>query len=214
VIADADREQLHDLAAKVLLRFPFGVALAVEPHDHRGILRHLQQEIAKVAKRVFAEDLDLSLWPAQRTGLVRQHLCRLHGARVGYQLAVGSGEVVVPEQRHLLLQRPPRMDHAEHPALSCVVDIYVRREEIFRDYLRVIRTSDARVDVVRPAFVVDEVRHRRTRRHVAEDVDVLGADAESGATEQVVDFGVELRHSRLESDRQDTIREGGVVATQ
>ena len=51
-------------------------------------------------------------------------------AGVAGQLAVGGGEVVVPEQRHLLLQRAPRMNHAEHPALARVVDVDVRREEV------------------------------------------------------------------------------------
>ena len=129
-MADADREELHDLAAEVLLRLRLGVALAVEPHQHRGILRHLQQEVAVVAERVLAEELDLPLRPAQRAGLVREHLGRLHGAGVGGQLAVGGGEVVVPEQRHLLLQRAPRVDHAEHPALARVVDVDVWREEV------------------------------------------------------------------------------------
>ena len=74
VVADADREELHDLAAEVLLRLRFGVALAIEPDHHRGILRHLHQEIAEVAERVLAEELDLSLRPAQHAGLVREHL--------------------------------------------------------------------------------------------------------------------------------------------
>ena len=46
------------------------------------------------------------------------------------QLAEAGGEVVVPEQRHLLLQRTPRVDHPEHPALTRIVDVDVRREEV------------------------------------------------------------------------------------
>ena len=66
-------------------------------------------------------------------------------------------------------------------------------------HLRVVGPSDARIDVVGPAFVVDEMRDRRARRHVAEGVDVRGAGAESGAAEQVIDFRVELRHARAQS---------------
>ena len=53
--------------------------------------------------------------------------------------------------------------------------------------LRVVRPSDARIDVVGPALVVDEMCDRGGRRHVAEGLDVRGAGAESGAAEQVVD---------------------------
>ena len=213
-MADADREQLHDFAAEVLLRLRFGVALAVEPHQHRGILRDLHQEIAVVAEGVLAEKLDLSLRTAQHAGLVREHLGRLHVAGVGDQLAVGGGEVVVPEQRHLLLQRTPRMNHAEQPALARVVDVDVGREEVLGGHLRVIRPSDARIDVVGPAFVVDEMRDRLGRRHVAEGLDVRGAGAESGAAKQVFDVWVELGHVGSERDGHDAVREGGGVLTQ
>ena len=86
------------------------------------------------------------------------------------------------------------MDHAEQPALARVVDVDVGREEVLRGHLRVVGPSDARIDVVGPALVVDEMRDRRGRRHVAEGLGVRGAGAESGAAEQVVDFRIELRH--------------------
>ena len=63
-----------------------------------------------------------------------------------------------------------------------------------RGHLRVIGPSDARIDVVGPAFVVHEMRDRGGRRHVAEGLDVRGAGAESGAAEQVIDFRIELGH--------------------
>ena len=154
MVADADREQLHDLAAEVLLRSRLAVALAIEPHQYRGILRHLQQEVAIVTEGVLAEELDLALRPAQHAGLVREHLGRLCGAGVGDQLAVGGGKVVVPEQRHLLLQRAPRVGHAEQPALPRVVDVDVRREELASGHLRMVGSSDALIHVVRPALVV------------------------------------------------------------
>ena len=166
VVADAEAEQLHHLAAEVLLGPRLGVVLAVEPHQHRRIAGHLHQEVAEVAERVLAEQLELPLRPAQRARLVREHLGALHGARLGGQLAVGGGEVVVPEERHLLLQRTPRVHHAEHPALARVVDVDVGREQVACAHLRVVGPSDALVDVVGPPLVVDQVRHRRAERHV------------------------------------------------
>jgi hypothetical protein len=64
--------------------------------------------------------------------------------------------------------------------------------------------SDARIDVVGTAFVVDQIRHRRSRGHVAEGVDSTGLYAESGAAKQVIDFRVELGHidSRAQSQRR------------
>ena len=141
-----------------------------------------------------AEEFDLSLWSPQHAGLVREHLGRLPGARVGGQLAVGGGEVVVPEQRHLFLQRTPRVDHAEQPALARVLDVDIRREEVLDGHLRMVGPSDARIDVVGSTLVVDEIRDRSGRRHVAKDLGVDGTDAESGAAKQVIDFRVELGH--------------------
>ena len=63
-----------------------------------------------------------------------------------------------------------------------------------RGHLRVVGPSDARIDVVGSALVVDEIRDRSGRRHVAKDVGVRGTDAESGAAKQVIDFRVELGH--------------------
>ena len=165
-----------------------------------------------------------SIWPCgprSAPGLCASILAACVVAGVGGQLAVGGGEVVVPEQRHLLLQRAPRMNHAEQPALARVVDVDVRREQVARGHLRVVGPADALVDVVGPAFVVDEMRDRRRRRHVAEGLHVRRAGAESGATEQVIDVGIELRHDGLqwgarspasERDRHDAVGEGGGVA--
>ena len=115
---------------------------------------------------------------------------------VGGELAVGGGEVVVPEHRHLFLQRAPRVHHAEHPALARVVDVDVGREQVVRGHLHVVGPADALVHVVGPAVVVDEMRHRRRRRHVAEGLHVRQAGAEAGAPQQVIDVGIQLRHGQ------------------
>ena len=43
-VADADREELHQLAREVLLRPRPHVRAAVEPHEHRRILRDFDRE--------------------------------------------------------------------------------------------------------------------------------------------------------------------------
>ena len=154
------------------------------------------QQVAIAPERVLAEQLDLSLRAAQHAGLRREHLRALLGTRIGGELAVGGGEVVVPEHRHLFLQRTPRVDHAEHPALARVVDVDVGREQIVRGHLHVVRPADALVHVVGPALVLDEMRHRRRRRHVAERLHVRRAGAEAGAAQQVIDVGIQLRHGQ------------------
>ena len=66
VVADAEAEQLHDLAAEVFLRPRARVQLAVEPVDHRGIFRHRQQHRREAAGRELAQLLDLSRLAAGR----------------------------------------------------------------------------------------------------------------------------------------------------
>ena len=100
VVADAEREQLHQLARVVLVGVRFDVDVVVEVAQHRRILRHVQREIAHVAQRVLAEELVLHEQLLRRRLLLRR-----------------AREVPVPEQRHLLLQRRGRRDHAPQPPL-------------------------------------------------------------------------------------------------
>ena len=107
VVADAHREQFHDLAAEVLLRLRFRVRAAVEPHEHRRVLRDVQQDVAEVPERVVAQHLDLAADFRRILRRLRRHVARAFG-----------GEVVVPEERHLLLERTVAVDHPEQPALT------------------------------------------------------------------------------------------------
>ena len=61
VVADTEREQLHDLATEVLLRTLTRVDATVEPHEHRRIFRHLDQELSEAAERQLAECFELTL---------------------------------------------------------------------------------------------------------------------------------------------------------
>jgi hypothetical protein len=88
VVADAHREELHDLAREVLVRCPLHVELRVEEIEHRGILRDLDREVAEVAGCMVLEERDLL-----------EHLA------VVADLVLVRREVAVPQQRHLLLER-------------------------------------------------------------------------------------------------------------
>jgi hypothetical protein len=66
------------------------------------------------------------------------------------------------------------MDHPEQPALARVFDVNVGSEQISGGHLCVVRPADARINIIRPAFVVDEIRHRGSRGHVAKGVHLQG----------------------------------------
>ena len=119
VVADAHREQFHDLATEVLLRLRFRVRAAVEPHEHRRVLRDVQQDVAEVPERVVAQHLDLAADFRRILRRLRRHVARAFGGAVrARDLVVAGGEVVVPEERHLLLERTVAVDHPEQPALT------------------------------------------------------------------------------------------------
>ena len=68
-----------------------------EPDQHRRISGNRKQERAEVAERLRTKQVDL-----------RDH-------QVGRHLGVTRREVAVPEERHLLDQRPARAQHAIEP---------------------------------------------------------------------------------------------------
>ena len=105
VVAGAEAEQLKELAAPVLVHRGAVVLVVVQPEDHRRVPRDRHQQIAIVAHAVVAEQFDL-----------------LQQLVVVVDLRVAGGEHVVPEQRHLLLQRALRVHQVVH-----VVDVAHRR---------------------------------------------------------------------------------------
>ena len=66
-----------------------------------GVLRHRHQQLAEVARRVPLERVDL-----------HEHLA------VVAHLVLGGGEVSVPEERHLLLERPVGVEHPLGPPVA------------------------------------------------------------------------------------------------
>ena len=77
-------------------------------------------------------------------------------------LRVGRREVVVPEERHLLLERTVAVHHPEQPSLPRVEDVGRGENGAVpaRGDLDVARLADLRVDVVGNLLVVDEAVDR------------------------------------------------------
>ena len=100
VVAGREREELHELAGVVLVRRVLVRVGEREEELHRRIARDLPQQAPEGAHAVLAQHPVLA-----------QHERRVLVAR---------GEVVVPEQRELLLQRPGRADHPVEPPQDVV----------------------------------------------------------------------------------------------
>ena len=99
VVADPHREEFQQLAAVVLVRGVAVVLAVVQPEDHGRVLRELQQQRAEVAQPLPPQHVDVRL-----------------DRRPVLQLEPSRREDVMPEQRHLLLQRARRRRHAVDPA--------------------------------------------------------------------------------------------------
>ena len=98
VVARAHREELQQLPAPILVGRTLVVLVLVQPVEHRRVVGQVDQQVPVVAHPVIAEDLHLL-----------QHLVRV------LDLRVAGGEHVVPEEGHLLLERPLRGHHAPEP---------------------------------------------------------------------------------------------------
>ena len=59
VVAHSHGEELQQLAAPVFINRAAVVAVVVQPEDHSGILRQLQQDVAELAEAAAAEHGDL-----------------------------------------------------------------------------------------------------------------------------------------------------------
>ncbi len=196
-VGDAEREQLHDLARVVLLRARGDVVAAVQPHQDRRVLRDGDQQVAEVAEGVVAEQLELSLGAVAILGrLGGQHPRRL-GAVVGAgDLRVGGGEVVVPEERHLLLEGALGVDHPEQPALAGVGDVEVRREGAAGGHADEAGLADLAVDVVRDLVEVHQQVDRAADPDFGIEIDLVRAAAEAGSPEEVLDLLFTSSHAK------------------
>ena len=127
VVADAQREQLHDLAAEVLLR---PLARVGGPSSQTSIAGSFAISIRIVLKFPSALSRSISIWPRTPAGssdaLAAMARVPFGRAERGRHLRIRGGEVVVPEERHLLLERPVGVHHPEEPALPGGVDSWRR----------------------------------------------------------------------------------------
>ena len=190
-LADANREQLHDFAREILLRTRSRVEAAVEPVQHGRVFRYLDEKIPEVRQRIVAEQLQLAPEPARMLrSLCRHHLRGALAADGIRDLAVRGREMLVPEQRHLFLQRAPRVHHAEQPPLARVIDRRGRRERFHRAgrwrHGRIPSLTDERVDVVWRAVIVHELGQRGVETARTERRRFGGARTKAGATQQVL----------------------------
>ena len=117
--AGAEREELHHLARVVLVRRPLRVVAAVQPEEHRRVLRHVEQQLLERAEPVVAEELVL----------IQHQPLRVDAA-------VRGREPVVPDERHPLDERARRAHHPVEPPDVVVAPRVVGRE---RSSLLVLR---------------------------------------------------------------------------
>ncbi len=186
----AHREEFHQLAGEVFLRTRADVGPAIEPHQHRRILCNRHEQISEISERRVAEELQLTpsagasfTWPGGH------HPGGFNGADLALDFGVRRREVVVPEQRHLFLQRTPTVHHTKQPPLACVGD--VRRWTERRSDTNVGRMANHRIDVVGEGGVVDEMGGgggKSQESEPCEGVRLLLGRAKRGATQEMVDF--------------------------
>ncbi len=151
--------------------------------------------VAEVPERVLAEELDLPLRPAGVfVGLGREHPRREPAvAYLAVDLRVGGGEMVVPEERHLLLQRALRVHHPEQPALAGVENVvrWLEAAAAASRHADISRPADERIHIVGNLGVVEKARHRRGiagKRQAGVRLDLFLAGAKSGSPVEMVDL--------------------------
>ena len=98
VVAHSHGEQLQQFPAPVLVDCSVVVPVVVQPVDHGRVLGQFHQQVVELAQAMLPEHLDL--------------LGNLRGI---VHLGVAGGEQLVPEEGHLLFQRPLGVHHPVHP---------------------------------------------------------------------------------------------------
>ena len=161
VVVHSHGEELQELAPPVLVGRPFVVVLVVEPEDHCGVFGCFDEKPPVAAHAVLSEQRHLV-----------GHLAAL------LDLRDGGGEYVMPEQRHLLLQRPRGVEHPVHP-----VGLDVQADE------RALRLREVAVQLVHVEFGlrlrVQELLDGRVVALFDESFELVASCAEAGATHQV-----------------------------
>ena len=101
--------------------------------------------------------------------------------------------MVVPEERHLLLQRALRVHHPEQPALAGVEDIgrWLKAVAAASGHADVARTADERIDIIGDVRVVQQAGDGggvARKREIGVGVDFLLARAESCPPVEMIDL--------------------------
>jgi hypothetical protein len=175
----AEREQLHQLAREVLVGRARVVVLAVEPHEHRGVARHRDQQVAERAEPAAAEQVDVGVDERE----------------VVHEL-VGDAEPVVPQQRDPFDQRMGGADHPVQPAEVVVL------EHVAGGELGVELGVRGRPGERRRPGRAGERRHRAAQAERGERLGVTRARAEPGAPQQPL----RLAHAERAGVRQRVVR--------
>jgi len=173
------------------LRVGLEVGVAVQPRHHGRVLRDLDQEVPEVAQGVLAKQLILSAQPVCIFRRLRtQRPTRSVWTYLPRDLAETGGEVVVPEQGHLLLQRPLGVHHPEQHPLPSVEDPFIRPKGASCRGPEESRHADGVVDGIGDALVVDQRVDKSRHAHLLELLPLRGRVAESGSTNQMGDCGI------------------------
>ena len=165
----AEREELHQLAGVVLVGPVPGARPVVEPDEHCRVLRHREHEVVE------SGDRERALGP-----VLGEHQRGL------FHLRERGREDLVPEVRHLLFERPRRVDHAvEEPPLESSragqVVRGVRLTGLHRREAGQVGLEHAVVDPVE----VDEPVHGRVQPDPYVRIQLRGRGPEAGAPRQM-----------------------------
>ena len=156
----AEREQLHHLAAVVLVGAVLVVLRARQPQQHRRVARHLHQQVVEVAQR-----------PRAHHPVLAEHERR--GRAVD-----GGGKPAVPDERHALHELMVGPDHAvQPPAVIVAPDV----DRVQREPVVAVRRP---ADEPRAALRARQRGHRPVQAECGQPPRVAAAGAEPGAPQQ------------------------------
>ena len=132
VVADAEREELHDLAREVLVGPFTRVHAGIQKHEHGRVLSHGDQQFAEVPAALLTERVQL-----------KEHLS------VIADLVFVGCEVSMPEQGETLAQRVFAGQHALGPPIADAVGLEPRCAEPVEELVddRLQRAVPARLDL-------------------------------------------------------------------
>jgi hypothetical protein len=162
VVAESEREEFHHFARIIFVWVGLGVVAVVEPHEHGRIARDRREQGAEIAQSLRAEERVLL------------------GHHLGWRFAHSGGEMIVPEERHLLGELPARTQHpVEPPELYRRLALAVLRIVQRGEFRRVVGKLHVKADGVQQRI------DRALRVELRERGHIGVRSAESGAAQHV-----------------------------